>query len=435
MIRTFLRIGVLSCLGLAACDADENDKEIEGPSAASAGDEGAEAGMSATANGEDNTGQEGDACVPDRDVFDEEIQPLLDRRCGVCHGASPQFGAPFSVLDYEGLLEGDKMGRRKVDRIFARVAEGSMPPPGHIRPPVAEFDALMEWASCGEASPEYPTSLDATREVLAAPADLPKDVEELTLTADEFEVPELPEAYKSFVFEQVVDREMFVRRFDVIVDETAVIHHITLHYGDTDRYLYAWAPGTGPMQFPSGGLRVKPQDSFRVEIHYNNGLGLTGVKDSSGVVLYLSEPEGTEYAMLDPTTYDIMVPPRAEATARAVCEAGNDFHIFAGLPHMHEIGASLVHEVERDNGDVETIIELEGWSFDLQYFYEMGVDIYAGDTLRLTCNYRNDKERPVVGGLGTGDEMCYDFIYVTPADAVLNCPQTVMPANADLFLP
>lgn len=67
------------------------------------------------------------------------------------------------------------------------------------------------------------------------------------------------------------------------------------------------------------------------------------------------------------------------------------------------------------------IIELSGWSFDLQYFYNMGVPVNAGDTMTITCNYRNDTAKTVMGGIATTDEMCYDFIYVTPANAELNC--------------
>lgn len=373
-------------------------------------------------------------CEPSAEEFESTISGLLQSRCGVCHGEEPKYGAPYTLLDYDGLLQDDQMGRRKVLRLLARLSDGTMPPAGNVRPTVSEFDTITSWASCGAASPPYPSNLMASREILQAPDEIPAGTMEVPLTADEFAVPaERPEVYQNFIFSNVVDHEVFVRRFEAHIDEAAVVHHITLHYGDTDRYLYAWAPGTGAVEFPDGGLRIGPDDAFRVEIHYNNGRGLTGVKDSSGVVLRVSEPEGTEYAMLDPTTFDISVPPRMESSAQVTCDVGSDFQIFAGLPHMHEVGTSYLHEIERASGEKETLIELSGWSFDQQYFYEMGVDVQVGDKMTITCNYRNDTDQPIRGGLGTSDEMCYDFIYVTPPDAALNCPQTMPTSGLDLI--
>jgi hypothetical protein len=283
--------------------------------------------------------------------------------------------------------------------------------------------ALVDWASCGLDTPPYPTALQANREIFKAEALPPASAERIEMTAKSFPVPNgTTDLYQNFMFSNVVSSDKFVRRLDVQIDKSRVVHHITLHYaGSKTSYLYAWAPGTGAVQFPEGGLRIKPSDSFRVEIHYNNLSGDGDVVDSSGAVLYVDEPVGTEYAMLDPNTFSIVVPAASSGEAKVNCTAGSDFTILAGMPHMHETGDSYSHTLQRMDGSTESIIELSGWSFDLQFFYEMNVQVKAGDTMTITCKYVNDTDAFVTGGTGTKNEMCYDFIYVTPATAALDC--------------
>jgi hypothetical protein len=57
----------------------------------------------------------------------------------------------------------------------------------------------------------------------------------------------------------------------------------------------------------------------------------------------------------------------------------------------------------------------------------MGISVHAGDTMTVTCNYRNDSSRPVVGGQATTDEMCFSFLYASPANAKLNCAGRLQP--------
>jgi hypothetical protein len=70
------------------------------------------------------------------------------------------------------------------------------------------------------------------------------------------------------------------------------------------------------------------------------------------------------------------------------CTANDAFTILAGMPHMHEIGDSYSHTLTRARGATESVIELGGGSFDLQFFCEMNVQVNVGDTTRLVCNYR-----------------------------------------------
>jgi mono/diheme cytochrome c family protein len=366
-------------------------------------------------------GSTGDsACVPTETEYSATIEPILQKRCGQCHGTEPDRGAPFSLLEYPPLVEGE--ASRIVDRIVQRVSEGTMPPAGQPRLSQDEFDAVLSWASCGTADAAYTGGLEVSQPIFAAPSEPPPELRRIDLTAQDNPIPVgTIDDYQNFFFENVVDEEMFIRRFDIKLDESRVVHHVTLHYLDGDQYLYAWAPGTGAVQFPDGGLRVGPSDGFRVEIHYNNYSPTDDYVDSTGISLFVGPPEGAEYGMSDACTFRISVPAMSEGTAIARYTATADLRILAGMPHMHEIGSEFHQVIEHLDGTTEPLIDLTGWSFETQFFYALPAEMKAGETTQITCQYMNDKDRTVNGGLGTTDEMCYDFMYVTPPGALPTC--------------
>lgn len=405
--------------GLSAAGSVGNVAGIGG-TAGTLGASGVGAGAGDTA-GVGAAGDGSPSCIPDATRYTDEILPLLQQRCARCHTTPTQYGAPFTLLDYAAATS-DYKGMRISERMVAQLGAGSMPPAGNIRPTPDEHDVIVDWASCGMNKPVYPTALKSNRAIFKAAAEPPASAQRIDLTAAGFPVANgTADLYQNFTFSNVVASDKFVRRFDVTIDKSRVVHHITLHYASGNAYLYAWAPGTGAVQFPEGGLRIKPTDQFRVEIHYNNVSGEGDVVDSSGVTLYVDEPVGTEYAMKDPNTFAIFVPAASKGSAQVNCTANSDFTILAGMPHMHEIGESYSHTLTHGDGTTESIVDLSGWSFDLQFFYEFNVQVKAGDTMRITCNYFNDKDVVVTGGTGTKSEMCYDFMYVTPASAALSC--------------
>jgi hypothetical protein len=375
---------------------------------------------SAAAGGDGGSGSNRD-CTPSEVEYAGMIRPILEARCAHCHGTTPDNGAPFSLLEYDRLVADDH-GSRVVDRMLAELGAGRMPPAGQPRPTPEEFDTLVDWLSCGTADVPYTEGLIASAVPFAAPSMVPDGLRRIDLTAEGFLVPAgATDQYERFVFRNLVTEDQFVRRIDATLDQRRVVHHATLHYandGDTT-YLYAWAPGTGAVQFPDGGLRVKPTDAFYIEIHYNNPGD--AVADASGISMFVGPPTGTEYGMSDPNTFAIYVPPLATAEAVACARATEDFRILAGMPHMHEIGSDFLHDITRLDGTKETLIELHGWSFDSQFFYSLPAEVRAGEEMTITCTYQNPTDTPVTGGIGTTSEMCYNFMYITPPKALRGC--------------
>ena len=75
----------------------------------------------------------------------------------------------------------------------------------------------------------------------------------------------------------------------------------------------------------------------------------------------------------------------------------------------HEIGKTLIDMLDgcQHRGPDSTGFALYGETLS--------------DQLRMRCGYDNPTNETVTAGLGTSDEMCFDFMVVTPAAAAAQC--------------
>ncbi len=374
---------------------------------------------------------EATVCVPDRAAFEMHAKPAFQKNCGTCHGDAQDYGAPMSLVDYDAMIAGEP-GERIVDKITASLNSRSMPPAPFAAPNHTDFDTMVLWATCGEEHPDYQEGLTANAPVFLPPSELPTDTEIFTISANGFEVsPNWNDRYQCFAVDIPFEEKRLIKRFEMELDDTRVLHHAVLfrdpdkrHNGsfrctgvpsDTD-FLYSWAPGQDAIQFPEGGLVVEPGERYIFQIHYNNSAGIQDVKDNTSIHLYHGEAEsGTEYGMMVPGPNMIMVSPESSLVVTGVCDIQEEITLLAGMPHMHETGMSFASDVVRADGTRINLIELTGWSFEAQLFYEMPITLYPGDQLETTCGFYNpDPERTVFFGDGTGDEMCFNFLYATP---------------------
>lgn len=383
------------------------------------------------------------ACQPDLAAYEADVRPRIERYCGTCHGETPNFGAPFTLLDPEALLAIHPDGTRIVDRIGERLFDGSMPPVGMPRLPEEDADAIAAWASCGTIDVPPATGLVSSATPFLAPEDPPAGLEVLDFHADEYAVgPEVRDDYRCFVFDADVPEDRFVRRFEMIYDETRVLHHVVLlrdperhtELGDFDcyggggmppgsQYLYAWAPGQSALEFPEGGLRISPGERFVVQIHYNNGRRLPDVADSSGVRLYLGPTEGPEYGMvaMGPTNFELA--PRMRTAVSSRCTIREPTTLIAGMPHMHLLGSEFSQRIVPTTGARSNLVSLTGWSFETQLFYALPAQLMPGDVIETTCTFENPSSETVTSGENTTDEMCFDFLYASPPPPERYCDE------------
>jgi len=100
-----------------------------------------DSGADAEAPGLDAAPPVGGAPAPSVPTWDVEIEPIITRRCAVCHGTPLVAGAPYALETYEQVLEHKA-------RVVARAVEGDSMPPGQ---PLDEIDQalLARWVEGG----------------------------------------------------------------------------------------------------------------------------------------------------------------------------------------------------------------------------------------------------------------------------------------------
>ncbi len=92
--------------------------------------------------------------------------------------------------------------------------------------------------------------------------------------------------------------------------------------------------------------------------------------------------------------------------------------IFAHMPHTHLIGRSFYSKLVRNKKEIAWIGNNKYFDFNYQYtnFLQEEVVVQKGDEISISCVYNTEKIQNgfTVGGLGTHDEMCIDFIWYYP---------------------
>jgi len=391
------------------------------------------------------------ACVPPRAAWEGSVRPLVAQHCGTCHGATPTAGAPYGLLDYDALLR-PVNGRRPVDRIVVRLAEGTMPPPSSPSVDDTARQTIVGWASCGTRTITPGGGVRASAPVFRSPEHAPPGLEHFDLTARDYAVAQdVTDLYQCFVFEAPVSTDRFIRRFELLLDEARVVHHVVL-LRDPDRsgpasdfrctsmpqsseYLYAWAPGQSAFEFPDGGLRVRAGQRFILQLHYNNSARIANVVDSSGVRVFHGPPQGTEYGMVAYGPVGFQIPARSTGSAMSGCTVRTPTRLLAGMPHMHEIGTTFTQEIVRSNGTREPLITLTNWRFETQLFYDIAKTLAPGDRITTRCEYNNTTAMTVRSGSGTRDEMCFNFAYVTPPPPTRYCDEGTSDPNTVAYVP
>ncbi|MBL8601569.1 MAG: hypothetical protein JNK72_06565 [Myxococcales bacterium] len=380
-------------------------------------------------------------CVPDRAAWEATVRAQVQRQCGNCHAASPQFGAPHSLLDYDANVAG-AAGSRRVDRMVARMMAHTMPPAGTPAPTDDVAASIVQWASCGAQTPAPGMGLRASAPRFRSPEAPPAGLESFDIRANNWAVGVNDrDLYQCFTFTVPVTQDRFIRRFEMIIDRSEVLHHVVLlrdpeqnaptqpfrcnDMPEGSQYLYAWAPGENALQFPEGGLRVTPGQRLVMQIHYNNGTMREGISDNSGVRLYHAPATGTEYGMVAIGPVGFTIPARSTARAESACTLRAGSRMLAGMPHMHVVGTTFEETIRRRSGSTEPMVALQGWQFESQLFYELPYTFNEGDRIITRCNFNNPTASPVRSGSRTADEMCFNFAYVTPPPSTRYCDEAI----------
>lgn len=371
------------------------------------------------------------SCVPDRATYDTEIAARLSDGCGACHGDPLAGGAPFPLGDYDALVAGNP-GDRVVDRIAARVAVGTMPPPPAGLDDAA-IDALVGWSTCGAVRPTEGAGLTVNAPVYTSTGPSHDTLPSFDVVMPEWTVPATDDnVYECVAIDVPLDGPRHVRRMQIVLDDARVVHHVVLLH-DPQRlsegrdqpwdcgssidpatpFLFAWAPGGNAFDFEQGGLPVAPGDRLILQMHYHNAAGYEDAVDASGVRVFHDAPDGRPWAMKMIGPEGFTLPADDWSSTCSVSKVVEPLTMLAGMPHMHELGVEFHQDILRADGSVEPLVDLSGWNFHTQQFYRYDAELRPGDWLDTWCVYDNYTARAVTYGENTEDEMCYHFAYVS----------------------
>jgi hypothetical protein len=385
-----------------------------------------------------------------------DVAAIVADHCTTCHGVTPAFNAPMSLVDADDFLAPAPIsGTRAVSEVAAQRinAEGAarMPPPGTVEALGAdELATLTGWLSAGA-----PAAFDGC-EIGAAVANgaeelLPRPtatgtvlgpyegwdeggVECYPFTAYQpggvdketpFDVGTAVDKYIGFGFSPPWQGTRYVRAFRSVIDNEQVLHHWILFQEPSARddsaeeilgahpggqMLHGWAPGGSDLYFtPDVGIRMEADTNYLLEVHYNSSD--PNATDASGLEICVSDQPPENEAIISWLGSDAI----NGTSATGTCEprSNEPIHIIAGTPHMHLKGSHMKVTVNRAGGDSEVVHD-EAFSFENQRGYPEDIQLDSGDSITTTCTFSS----PARFGKGTNEEMCYWFALAYPAGAL-----------------
>lgn len=353
-----------------------------------------------------------------------DVDEVLQRRCRTCHGDTPSFGAPMSLVE---------LHRVRRSSIAQRINDGSMPPRPNAPLTTGDLAILDRWTRGGMPSGERCASKPVTPP--EAKIGCSPDVSVRPATPHAVAV-DSGDRYVCYGFEPKVAGKRHVIGIAPRIDATAVVHHVTLLMADsavsptpaecpiagssTWRSVFGWAPGGNGLELPAeAGFPLDENAHYVVQLHYSNPTHRAGLSDASGFDLCTtSELRPNDADVMAFGTHTFTIPPRADhdlTCSVAVPSYGATTHLFAAYPHMHLLGTSISTVVQSPDG--ETIGDLGAqpkWDFGNQTWLPIDFVLRPGDVVKTRCAWRNPTDSYVTFGEKTTDEMCYAFVMYYP---------------------
>ena len=395
-------------------------------------------------------------------TYHRDVKPLLDKRCGECHG--PQGIGPFRLDTYEH-------AKQYADLALNAVESGVMPPwtpdptcrnyADERRIPDEEIEVLRDWIEADTPKGSADQAPDTTNEKaneLGEP--------DIVATFDKAYTPNdnVTDDYHCFLLDAEFDKETYMTASDLMPDNKELVHHADIfvvnpfqvdqveqleqqHDGpgypcfgdpgfDSITLLGAWVPGAQPLALPEDSAAVIRKGSRLVlQTHFNTlYTDPAPVKPEFQMWTRDSAPENRIWAMPF-ANFDFVIPP-GESHSEHINEYTNrsdePWHVLGVAAHMHLLGQRFRFDVERADGSSaqdQCLLDIPDWDFDWQQVYRFKegeeVDVQPGDTVRMNCTFDNSpSNQPVIDGQRqqpkrvtwggkTVDEMCLGFLVVS----------------------
>ena len=388
-----------------------------------------------------------------------DVQSIFTTHCSQCHGATPMYGAPMSLLTSADLSAPSKSDPTKkvYERVAVRIHDVQKPmPPTSAKPALDDAARAMldAWIAAGapRGAAESCTPITTGGGAMGtagggAPVVTPVNTGELD--ADGWPV-DCGERYKflshgtgNAKYTVPAGQPPYVNlsipapwgsgdkqalRFKPLVDNAKVLHHFIL-YGSDGSFVYGWAPGDPGVTMPDGVGLLMPAGNYRLEIHYNNQTGSSQM-DGSGVEMCVAKtPRPNDAAVHWLGSLAISVPAHGMQTLNSTCRPSlpkGSAHLISVSPHMHRTGVHAKMVLNRASGET-VVLHDAPFDFDNQNKYMLpedgsapDVEVRTGDTITSTCMFSNETSSAVRFGQNTENEMCFFFTIAWPIGQLVN---------------
>jgi len=367
-----------------------------------------------------------------------DVQDVLTRKCGNCHGAQPAFGASTPLVNHDDLTKTFN-GKKVYELVAARIKDEARPMPPMPNPRLSpqESAPIASWVQAGAPRANQACEAPATGGPVVKPLPCAADTT-VKARAPFVMAPNAPlDQYVCFGFDVTLTKKKHVTALAPKVDNKTILHHILLFqapqaespepvscaaFGSaTWRLVAGWAPGgENTILPPEAGFPMEPGTTHWVmQLHYNNAKNLPGQQDNSGYDMCTTEQlRANDAGVLAFGSTSFTIPPRAKHAVTCDYTLPSTFQgvkFWSASPHMHTLGRSMsTHRLAGGNGTPEKVLDIQGFTFDNQLAYPVATTVAPGDVIRTRCGWENTTANQVRFGEGTGDEMCFDFIGYYP---------------------
>lgn len=398
-----------------------------------------------------------------------DVGKLVSTKCQTCHSATPIGGAPMPLMsdaDFSAMLKSVRTvpGETRVvaDLVKMRINDSAMPMPPGGGLTSDELSTLNTWLDKGHPAGAAADAACAVTTQTMGPSGPVVNPDGTTcyqfrnhgqpMPGDTTPYGVVPgEHYVSFYYNAPWTTQQELVSWRTIYDNRKVLHHwllystvgndmdgtfapsIGTHIGDDAELVAGWAVGGNDVHMPQDvALKLPdPGAGLLLEFHFYNTE--PDVQMDSSVVEVCTVPKGSLKHSAGMTwlgTEDfngpLGMPPKTKSEFSGTCapsRAGmNDtdpIHIFTFWPHMHTYGRHMHSTVTRADGTTEDVFD-EPFDFNYQITYDAAVDLYPGDTITSTCTFENTSDSNVAFGPSTTQEMCYQFTFAYPVEALDN---------------
>ena len=364
-------------------------------------------------------------------TYYKDVLPLVQRECASCHTAG---GAAFALDQYDA-------AKPYSQPMSAAIASKSMPPwppdpacqhfQGERVLSDAERKIFSDWNSAGAPAgnpADAPASQAQTGNGLGTPDRVLDGGSDYT-----YNPAAQQDLYWCFRLNPGITTPTDFVAADVQPGNKEIVHHVIVFReangqanavggagfkcdGAPGEFLFAWVPGSAALKFPEGyGMKLQPNDRLLMQIHYHSVANAASNVDRTAAKIYFAQ---TPVQKLVHVSWlgspSISIPANGDASSSGDCVVPNGgAEVLMTAPHMHTLATKFKATVRTAAGADACLIDIPKWDFGWQggYMFPQPLQLKAGDTITSTCSWHNNTNQQVGFGEGTGQEMCFNFVY------------------------